>query len=262
MQPEREKLDFQKMKTDEALRQAEVGIAVSNATDVAKGAASVVLTGEGLTNIVDLVENGRMIYERINTWILNKISRTILKTSLIVLAFLATGRYIISAFAMILEIFMTDFVKITLSTDNVKWSRKPDIWNITGLVKVAAVLGLLMVAEALGLLYVGLKYFGLASNEQALYTFTFETLFYFAASSIFSMRERAHFWSSMPSRTLLTAIGLDMIAAMLIAVIGLPGLTAIPLTISLSVMAYSFVFSLIINDLIKFILAKRTKIGW
>ena len=35
-----------------ALRQAEVGIAVSTATDVAKGVASVVLTEQGLTNIV------------------------------------------------------------------------------------------------------------------------------------------------------------------------------------------------------------------
>ena len=50
-----------------ALRQAEVGIAVSTATDVAKGAASVVLTEPGLTNIVALVEQGRTIYQRILT---------------------------------------------------------------------------------------------------------------------------------------------------------------------------------------------------
>ena len=58
-----------------ALRQAEVGIAVSTATDVAKGAASVVLTEPGLTNIVAMVEQGRTIYQRILTWIINKISR-------------------------------------------------------------------------------------------------------------------------------------------------------------------------------------------
>jgi len=62
-----------------ALRQAEVGIAVSTATDVAKGAASVVLTEPGLTNIVTLVEQGRTVYQRVLTWIINKISRTILK---------------------------------------------------------------------------------------------------------------------------------------------------------------------------------------
>ena len=60
-----------------ALRQAEVGIAVASATDVAKGASSVVLTGDGLGDIVSLIQNGRMIYQRITTWIVNKVSRTI-----------------------------------------------------------------------------------------------------------------------------------------------------------------------------------------
>src|ERR1035441_8277045 len=69
-----------------ALRQAEVGIAVSTATDVAKGAASVVLTEGGLTNIVALVEQGRTIYQRILTWVINKISRTILKAALVSVA--------------------------------------------------------------------------------------------------------------------------------------------------------------------------------
>jgi len=78
-----------------ALRQAEVGIAVSSATDVAKGAASVVLTQPGLTNIVPLVEQGRTIYQRILTWIINKISRTILKAGFVAIAFVATGRFVI-----------------------------------------------------------------------------------------------------------------------------------------------------------------------
>jgi len=245
-----------------ALRQAEVGIAVSNATDVAKGAASVVLTNEGLSNIVDLIKIGRMMFQRINTWIINKITRTILKTSFIVLAFLIIGKYVVSASAMLLMIFMTDFVKISLSTDNVRWFRKPDIWNITGLVKVAVILGSIMVVEAFGLLYIGFKYFNLVADDQALSTFSFEILFYFAMFSIFVVRERGHFWNSMPSKTLLTALMLDMIVATLISVVGIPGLKAIPLIETLSVIAYSFIFSLIVNDLIKFILVKKTGVGW
>jgi len=245
-----------------SLKQAEVGIAVSNATDVAKGAASVVLTNEGLSNTVDLIKVGRMMFQRINTWILNKITRTILKTSFIVLAFLIIGKYVVSASAMLLMIFMTDFVKISLSTDNVRWSRRPDIWNITGLVKVAVILGLIMVVEAFGLLYIGFKYFNLTADDQALSTFSFETLFYFAIFSIFVVRERGHFWNSVPSKTLLTAIMLDVIVATIISVVGIPGLKAIPLIETLSVMAYSFIFSLIINDLIKFILVKKTGVGW
>ena len=95
-----------------ALRQAEVGIAVSTATDVAKGAASVVLTEPGLTNIVALVEQGRTIYQRILTWIINKISRTILKAAFVAIAFVVTGKFVVSAFAMLLLVFMTDFAKI------------------------------------------------------------------------------------------------------------------------------------------------------
>ena len=70
-----------------ALRQAEVGIAVRSATDVAKGAASVVLTDPGLIDIIALVEQGRSIYQRILTWIINKISRTILKAGFVAIAY-------------------------------------------------------------------------------------------------------------------------------------------------------------------------------
>ena len=135
-----------------ALRQAEVGIAVSTATDVAKGAASVVLTEPGLTNIVALVEQGRTIYQRILTWIINKISRTILKAAFVAIAFVVTGKFVVSAFAMLLLVFMTDFAKIALATDHVRPSKKPETWNIGGFITVSVVLGVAMVAEALLLL--------------------------------------------------------------------------------------------------------------
>jgi len=240
-----------------ALRQAEVGIAVSNATDVAKGAASVVLTDEGLSGIVDLVQNGRMIYQRIATWIINKISRTILKTAFVVFAFLITGKLVVSAFAMMAMMFMTDFVKISLSTDNVRWSRKPETWDVLGLVKVATIFGVLMVLEAFGLLYIGLRYFALGANDQALYTFSFETLFYFAMFSIFAVRERKRFWDSMPSKTMLIAVSADLVIGTLIASFGVPGLHPLPLAVTAFVFAYALLFSLVINDFIKHLVFKR-----
>ncbi len=245
-----------------ALRQAEVGIAVSNATDVAKGAASVVLTNEGLTGIIDLVKNGRVIYERITAWILSKIIRTLQIATFAVLSYLLTGDYVVSAFAIILYFFMTDFVKVALSTDNLKWSRKPDVWNVTGLVKASTILSLLVIAESFVLLYVGLNIFHLTVADQSLYTFTFEILFYSAMFLIFNVRERGHFWDSRPSRTLLVAIVLSMIAATIVTTTGVPGLQPISLTHTLFVISSSAVFSLIFNDLVKFLLVKKTEIRW
>ncbi|MBC7232275.1 MAG: plasma-membrane proton-efflux P-type ATPase [Chloroflexi bacterium] len=245
-----------------ALRQAEVGIAVSNATDVAKGAASVVLTDDSLASIVDLVKNGRIIYQRIATWIINKISRTILKSAFVVFSFLITGKIIVSAFVMMLMMFLTDFVKISLSTDNARASQEPATWNVIALVKVAAMLGLFMVVEAFGLLYVGFRYFGLAANDQALYTFAFETLFYFAMFSIFVVRERGHFWNSMPSKTLLAAIGLDTMLGTALATIGIPGLHPLPPRITLTVFIYTMVSSLLVNDFIKYLAIRKADIRW
>jgi len=245
-----------------ALRQSEVGIAVSSATDVAKGAASVVLLTEGLTSIVDLIKNGRVIYERITAWILSKIVRTLQISTFVVLSFLLTGNYVVSAFAIILYFFMTDFVKIALSTDNFKWSSNPDSWNVTGLAKASIILSLLIIAESFALLYSGLHVFHLEVADQTLYTFTFEILFYSAMFLIFNVRERGHFWDSIPSKTLLAAIFLSISAAIALTTVGVPGLVPLQMEINLFVMFCSAAFSLILNDSVKFILVKNRKINW
>ena len=234
-----------------ALRQAEVGIAVHNATDVAKGAASVVLTGEGLANIVDLVTNGRRVYQRIATWIINKISRTILKAAFVAIAFVVTGKFVVSAFAMLLLVFMTDFAKIALATDHVRPSRKPESWDIGGVITASAVLGVAMVAEALLLLYIGWTHFGLATDDGALYTFSFLTLLYLAAFSIVSARERRWFWATMPSKILVAALTADVLTGTALTFVGLPGLAPLPWWQTLVIFGYAMVACLVVNDALK-----------
>ena len=240
-----------------ALRQAEVGIAVSTATDVAKGAASVVLTDPGLTNIVALVEQGRTIYQRILTWIINKISRTILKAAFVAIAFIVTGKFVVSAFAMLLLVFMTDFAKISLATDRVQPSRNPETWNIGGFIVVSAVLGIAMVAEALLFLYIAWLRFGLATNDDsALYTFSFQTLLYFGVFSIVSARERRWFWATMPSKTLVVALTLDTLIGTALTFAGLPDLMPLPWWQSLVILGYAMVACLVVNDGVKVALIK------
>jgi H+-transporting ATPase len=239
-----------------ALRQAEVGIAVSTATDVAKGAASVVLTESGLTNIVALVEQGRTIYQRILTWVVNKISRTILKAAFVSIAFVVTGKFVVSAFAMLLLTFMTDFAKISLATDRVRPSRKPETWNIGGFIVVSVVLGVAMLTEALALLWIGWSRFGLATNDARLHTFSFLTLLYFAAFSIVSARERHRFWASMPSKTLVAALMADVLTGTVLTFVGLSDLVPLPWWQTLTVFVFALVSCLGVNDAVKVAMIK------
>jgi plasma-membrane proton-efflux P-type ATPase len=239
-----------------ALRQAEVGIAVSTATDVAKGAASVVLTEPGLTNIVALVEQGRTIYQRILTYIINKISRTILKTAFVAIAFVLTGKFVMSAFAMLLLLFMTDLAKVSLATDRVRPSRKPETWKIGPLITVSVVLGALMVAEALLVLWVGWSRGGLATSDKALYTFSFLTLLYFAAFSIVSARERRWFWATMPSKAVVVAVVAETLVGTVLTFVGLPDLPPLPWGQTLAIFAGALVSCLVVNDAVKVAMIK------
>jgi H+-transporting ATPase len=239
-----------------ALRQAEVGIAVSTATDVAKGAASVVLTEPGLANIIVLVEQGRVIYQRILTYIINKISRTILKTAFVAIAFAVTGRFVMSAFAMLLLVFTTDFAKISLATDHVRPSRKPETWNIGPLIAVSVVLGILMVGEALITLWIGWSRCGLAMSDGALYAFSFLTLLYFAAFSIVSARERRWFWATRPSKAVVASVIAETCVGTALTFVGLPGLMPLPWLPMLAIFTCAMVSCLVVNEIVKVVLIR------
>ena len=234
-----------------ALREAEVGIAVSTATDVAKGAASVVLNEAGLTNILSLVEQGRAIYQHILTWIINKISHTILKASFVTIAYLVTGKFVVSAFIMLLLTSMGDFPSISLATDHVRASKKPETWKIGGFVIVSVVIGLMMVGEAFLALWVGRSYFDLANNQNALYTFSFLILLYFYVFSVISTRERRWFWSTMPSNILMAALFADAVVGTIFTRVGIPELTPLPWSETFGILAYVMVSCLVLNDVVK-----------
>jgi H+-transporting ATPase len=243
-----------------ALRQAEVGIAVSNATDVAKGAASVVLTNEGLTDIVEIVKAGRMIYQRIMTWTLNKIIKTFQIVVFVVSAFLLTGIQIVSTFDMILLIFLVDFVTLSISTDNVRWSKCPNSWNVKSLIKIAGIIGIATVLESLALLYFGIQYLGLSQQLSKLHTFSFDILLLSGIFAILIARERNAFWKSKPSRTLLVSIIADVMVCVVISILGMPGFAIIPVEDIFIVLGYCFLFSLVVNDFIKLRLIRMIRL--
>jgi len=192
-----------------------------------------------------------MIYQRILTWIINKISRTVSKTVFVAVAFIVTHKFVVSAFSMLLMTFMTDFAKIALATDRVRSSQKPETWKIGGFVTVAVVLGAVMVGEDLLLLRLGWRRFGLADNDNALHTFSFLMLLYFSAFSVVSARERRWFWSTMPSKMLAAALMADVLTGTILTRVGLPGLTPLPWSEVLAIFSFAMLACLGLNDAVK-----------
>jgi H+-transporting ATPase len=242
-----------------SLRQAEVGIAVSNATDVAKGAASVVLTGEGLGNIIDLIRVGRKIHQRMLTWIFNKVVKTFQIVVFVVVAFLITGQFIVSVFDVVLLLFVIDFVTLSLSTDTVRGSKLPDSWDISGMMRSSLVLGVLVVLESLAILAVGLGPLDLNGKTASIQTFSFTVLFFFGMLTVFVVRERGHFWDSFPSRSLFLIMVADMCVVAVLVTVGVPGLTAITPVDLLTVIGMSVFFSFVINDFVKYCMLRPGK---
>jgi H+-transporting ATPase len=209
-----------------ALKQAEVGIAVSNATDVAKAAASVVLTVEGLTGIAELIRIGRSTYQRIVTWILNKIVKTFEIAVFVALAFLFSALlyhkplYVVSSLDIILFLFLIDFVTISLSTDNARGSPVPEKWDVPKMVKLGIGLGLFTVAEMFGLLLMAMDYFRI-QNINVINTYFFTAIMFMGILTPFIVRERGSFWISRPGKYLIVASLSDIAVVSLIALTGL-----------------------------------------
>ena len=233
-----------------ALKQAEVGIAVKSATDAAKQAASVILLHEGLESIISLITVGRTIHHRITNWVVSKISKTLFTVVYVCASYIMTGQFVVSAFDMVLLLFIIDFVTLTLSTDIVSWSKKPENWKIKPMVKNGFLLGLFLIVEALTWLYVGKKYFDISNIDQ-LHSFGFATLFFASIFNIFVVRTPTRFYKQPIGKYLLIAMATDTILAFVILSLGLPGLSALPILVTASSLLYFAFCSLIINDWIK-----------
>lgn len=114
-----------------------------------------------------------------------------------------------------------------------------------------------MVAQALFALRIGWTRFDLAASDEALYTFSFLTLLYFAVFSIVSARERRRWWVTMPSQALGVALAMDALIGTLLTYLGLPGLKPLPGWQSLAIFVYAEVCCLVLNDAIKVTLLER-----
>ena len=138
-----------------ALRQAQIGIAVSTATDVAKSAAGVVLTEAGLGGIVAAVKEGRVTFQRILTYTLNSVLKKIVQVLLLAVGLVMTGHAVLTPMLMVIVMITGDFLAMSLTTDRVRPSAKPNSWQIGRITGAGVILGLCFLVFATAVLAVG-----------------------------------------------------------------------------------------------------------
>jgi H+-transporting ATPase len=223
-----------------ALKQAEVGIAVSDSTDVAKASASIVLTEPGLKVILNAVGTSRQIYQRMLTWVVNKVSKVIQFVGILVLGFFWLHHVVLSVLGMVLLVFANDFVTMSLATDNVKTTRSPNIWNVKNITLASLIIGVLLVIEGAIVIFIGRSYYHM--ELETLQTFVLLTLVFTSQFRVLIVRERGHFWSSRPGRELtLSSLG----TVIGFALLGIYGVILPPVTLAqvLLVLGFSAIFT-------------------
>lgn len=207
-----------------ALKQAELGTAVCEATDVAKASASIVLTKPGLSEIIDAVKISRKTYQRMLTWVINKITKVVEVVVLFTVGFFWMHDVVISLLGMSLLVFANDFVTMSIATDNVKSTVFPNKWEIKNITLASFVLGLFFAFEDLLIMFIGQRYFQFELDK--LQTLVMLCLVFNSQFRILLVRERGHFWSSVPNKNLLIVNILTIVGFALLGIWGIfiPGL--------------------------------------
>ncbi len=236
-----------------ALRQAQMGIAVSTATDVAKSAAGIVLTQAGLAGIVEAVRAGRVTYQRILTYTLRSVTTKINQMLFLTVGLFITGHAILTPMLMVLLMIGGDFLAMSATTDRVRPSLQPNVWRIGRVTVAAAVLGTCGLAFCVAILLTGV-HFGLAAGE-GLRTLAAVTLVCCSQAIFYVVRDRRHLWSSWPSLWVLLSSVIDVSIIALFAATGFL-MHALPWSAIGAVVLAAALFALLL-DAIKSLLFAR-----
>lgn len=201
-----------------ALRQAQIGIAVATATDVAKSAAGIVLTQPGLAGILAAVREGRVTFQRILTYTLRSLVHKVRQLLFIAFGLVLIRHPILTPFMMVMLMITGDFLAMSSTTDNVVPSPQPNAWRIESLTVVGVALGILDLVFCAGVLVAGKYWEGLAPD--ALQSLTMVTLVFNGQAVFYAVRERRRLWSSRPSALVMLASIVDVLILPMLAATG------------------------------------------
>jgi H+-transporting ATPase len=240
-----------------ALRQAQMGIAVSTATDVAKSAAGIVLTKPGLVGAVAAVKEGRVMFQRILTYTLNSVTKKIVQVLFLAVGLLLTGHAILTPMLMVIIMITGDFLGMSLTTDNVRPSQMPNAWRVGNLTIAGVFMGISELVFCLAVLALGKFHLGL--GIEALQTLAFLALVTGNQATTYANRTRQNLWSIRPSFWLVFSSIADLLIALTLANRGI-AMAPLPWLVMGGVLMGAAAFALLV-DVVKVPVFNRLRIA-
>jgi H+-transporting ATPase len=227
-----------------ALRQAQMGIAVSTATDVAKSAAGIVLTKPGLVGIVAAVKEGRVTFQRILTYTLNSVIKKVVQVLFLAVGLVMTGHAILTPMLMVILMITGDFLSMSLTTDNVRPSPMPNAWRIRNLTIAGVVIGVCLLLFCTAVLAAG--NFGMGFGIDALRTLAMVALVFGSEAALYSIRERRRLWSSRPSSWVVVSTVCDILIISTLVTRGI-AMTPLPILVVGGTLLAAAIFAFILD---------------
>jgi len=207
-----------------ALRQAQIGIAVSSATDVAKAAAGMVMTEPGIAGIAFAIREGRIGFQRLLTYTFNMLVKKVEIVLFLAIGLALTGHAVMTPALMVLLFVTNDFLSMSLTTDRASFAASPSVWRMRNITAAAIALGVCKLSFSTALLAVAK--FRLGLGPEALQTLAFVTLVFGNQAVLYVLRERRHMWDSKPSNWVLASSAADIA---IISTLALSGILMEPL---------------------------------
>jgi len=227
-----------------ALRQAQIGIAVSSATDVAKSAAGVVLTESGLGGIVAAVKEGRVTFQRVLTYTLNSVMKKILQVLILAVGLVMTGHAVLTPMLMVIVMISGDFLAMSLTTDRVTPTKMPNSWQIGRITTAGVIFGVCFLGFSTAILAFG--DFQMHLGIEALQTLSVVGIVFGSQATTYVIRGRQHLWGLRPSIWLVLSSVADVLIISTLATFGI-AMAPLPIAVIAIVFLAAIAFGAILD---------------
>ncbi len=259
-----------------ALKKADTGIAVANATDAARAAADIVLLTEGLKVIIDAIKEARITFERMKSYTIFRIAETIRIIIFMTLSIIVFNFYPLTSIMIIVLALLNDIPILAIAYDNTKVREKPVRWDMHEMLVLSSWLGIAGVLSSFTIFYIVMIYLKLhpqtltflphvpawvnMNDKESWYSFVqsifFAKMVIAGHGTIYNTRIDDWFFKKpYPSLTLFLATFSTRVIGTIIAMYGFGIMTPIGLNWALFMWAYALVW-FVFNDFTKILVIK------